>query len=72
MTGVAAEDEHLVSRRQWLWDHAGRLGGIVLGFFAIAFLAILAVAGYTPAVLFIPVIVAGLVLIILGGRIHGD
>jgi hypothetical protein len=66
------ENETLISKRQWLWEHAGRLAGIVLGIFAIAFLALLAVAGYTPAALFIPVVGAFLVLIIVGGRVHGD
>lgn len=70
MTETVTDEQPLVSRRQWLWDHAGRLGGIVLGLFAVAFLAILAIAGYTPAALFIPVVLAGLVLIVLGGRIH--
>ncbi|MGA8297817.1 MAG: hypothetical protein WB770_12315 [Acidimicrobiales bacterium] len=70
MTGQAVEDNALVSRRQWLWEHAGRLSGIVLGILAIAFLALLAESGYTPAALFIPLVLAGLVLIILGGRIH--
>ena len=72
MTGSAIEHESLVSWRQWLWEHAGRLAGIVLGMLAVAFLAILAIAGYTAAALFIPVLVAGIVLIIVGGRIHGD
>jgi hypothetical protein len=72
MTEAVTEEEPLVSRRRWLWEHAGRLGGIVLGLFSIAFLAILALAGYTPAALFIPVIIAFLVLIIVGGRIHAD
>ncbi|MGB9112763.1 MAG: hypothetical protein WCF24_08570 [Acidimicrobiales bacterium] len=70
MTETVTDEQPLVSRRRWLWDHAGRLGGIVLGLFAVAFLAILAIAGYTPAALFIPVVLAGLVLIVLGGRIH--
>lgn len=72
MMGSATEDDPLVSRRQWLWEHAGRLAGIVLGMLAVAFLAILAIAGYTAAALFIPVLVAGVVLIIVGGRIHGE
>jgi hypothetical protein len=72
MTEAAAQDESIITWRQWLWEHAGRLAGIVLGMFAIAFLAILAEAGYTPAALFIPLVVAFLALIILGGRIRGE
>lgn len=68
----SAENDALISRKQWFWEHIGRLSGIVLGLFAIAFLSLLAVAGYTPAALFIPLVIAGLVLIILGGRIRGD
>lgn len=72
MTGSALENESLISRKRWLWEHAGRLAGVALGLLAIAFLALLAIVGYTPAVLFIPVLIAGLVLIIVGGRLHGD
>jgi hypothetical protein len=72
MRGPVVENETLISRRQWLWEHAGRLAGVVLGIFAIAFLSLLAVAGYTPAALFIPVVGAFLVLIIVGGRVHGN
>jgi hypothetical protein len=72
MTQSVAEDDTLISRRQWLWEHIGRIGGLFLGALAIAFLAILAAAGYTPAALFIPLVIAGFALIILGGRIRGD
>jgi hypothetical protein len=70
--GSTIDGEALISRRQWLWEHVGRLAGIVLGVLAVAFMVILALAGYTPAALFIPVVVAFLVLIIVGGRLHGD
>ena len=60
-----------VSRRRWLWDHSGRISGIMLGLLACAFLGFLAAAGYTPAIGLLIVIAAGVALIAIGGRVRG-
>jgi hypothetical protein len=55
----------------WLYDHIGRLSGIVLGLIAVAFLAFLASVGYEPALGLLVVVIVGIVLIILGGKMRG-
>jgi len=57
--------------RGWLWDHIGRLSGIVLGVVAFALLVLLAALGWPPAFGLVVVIVIGLVMIVVGGRIKG-
>jgi len=54
-----------------LWDHIGVISGVVLGLLFFAFLVVLAAAGYTPAFGLIVVIVIGVALVALGGRVHG-
>lgn len=58
-------------RRQWLWDHIGRLSGLFLGLCAFAFLVLLASLGWTPAFALVVVVIMGIVLIILGGKMRG-
>lgn len=55
-----------------LWDHIGRISGVVLGLAVFAFLVVLAVAGDPQALGIIVVVVAGVLLIYLGGRLHGE
>ena len=54
-----------------LWDHIGRISGVVLGLAVAAFLVVLAVAGDPQALGIIVVVVVGVALIYLGGRLHG-
>lgn len=56
--------------RKWLWDHAGRLAAGVLGLIAVAFLVLLAVAGYSAAGILLALVIGGLAMIIIGGRIR--
>jgi hypothetical protein len=58
------------AHKSWLWDHIGRLAGLCLAFVAIGFIALLAVAGYPPAIGLLVFIVAVLVILVVGGRIH--
>jgi len=58
-------------RRQWLWDHIGRLSGAVLGLLALAGLIFLAAIGFKPALGLIAVVLIGLLLIVVGGKMHG-
>lgn len=59
------------SRRQWLWDHIGRLTGLFLGLCAFAFIVLLASLGWTPAYALVVVVLIGMALIIVGGRMRG-
>jgi hypothetical protein len=59
-------------RSSWLYDHIGRLAGIVLLLLAIAFLAFLAVLGFAPALGLLVVFVAGVLMIALGGSLRGS
>lgn len=59
------------STGSWLWAHIGRLAGVLLGLVAFAGLVMLAVAGYSAAYFLVALIVVGLVMIIVGGRIRG-
>jgi hypothetical protein len=59
------------SRRQWLWEHIGRLTGLLLGLVALAFVVLLASLGWAPAYGILVVLVVGVALIALGGRMHG-
>lgn len=60
-----------VSWRQWLWDHIGRLSGLVLGALAFAFLCLLAALGWAPAYGLVVIVVVGVLMIVVGGRIRG-
>lgn len=57
--------------RQWLWDHIGRISGIVLGLVAFAFLVVLAALGWPPAYGLVVLVVIGVAMIVVGGRIKG-
>lgn len=54
-----------------LWDHIGRISGVVLGLLLFALLVLLAVAGDPAALAIIVVVLVGIGLIYLGGRLHG-
>jgi hypothetical protein len=54
-----------------LWDHIGVISGVVLGSIVFAFLVLLAFLGDQAALAIVVVIVAGIALIGLGGKLHG-
>jgi len=58
------------TERSWLYDHIGRLLGVVLGLLTVAVLAFFASLGFRPALFVLVFFFAGLVLIIFGGKIH--
>ena len=60
------------ARQGWLSDHSGRLSGTVLGLAMGGFLSFLAVIGFKPALFLLAFVVAGLVMIVVGGRIRGS
>ena len=60
-----------LSRREWFINHIGRLAGVFLGAICFAFVVFLAAIGFKPAFGIIVVVVVGVVLISLGGRLHG-
>jgi hypothetical protein len=70
MTGEHAETG-TDAPKSWLWEHIGRLAGLCLALITIGFVALLAVAGYAPAVGLLVFIVAVLVMLVVGGRLHG-
>ncbi len=53
-----------------LWDHAGRIAAIFLGIVAALGLLFLAIIGSTPALVLLVVLVVGVAMIALGGRIR--
>ena len=55
----------------WLWDHLGRIAGIALGLAAFALVVVLAAAGWPPAYGLIVLVVIGVAMIAVGGRIKG-
>jgi len=59
------------ARSSWLWEHIGRLSGLVLGMFAFAFVAFLAVIGFRPALFLLVLVVSGVAMIAIGGRMRG-
>ena len=66
------QDARLATRqalRRWLWGHSGRISGLVLGLLAAAFLVLLGVAGYAPAYGLLVLVVVGMLLIVLGGKV---
>jgi hypothetical protein len=62
--------EPIEKPRSWLWDHIGRLTGIVLAVIFMAFLCLLWVAGFPPAGGLLVFLIAVFVMIAVGGRIH--
>jgi hypothetical protein len=66
------QDGATLSRRRWLWDHSGRLSGVVLGLLGCVFLGFLAAAGWAPAIGLLVCIAAGVGLIAIGGRVRGN
>ena len=54
-----------------LVDHIGVLSGLALGLLAFGLVVLLAIAGYTPALTLVVVVVVGVALIVVGGRMHG-
>jgi len=57
-------------RREWLWNHTGRLAGLFIAMLAVAGLVFLSAIGFKPALFLLVFLVAGVVLIALGGRIR--
>jgi hypothetical protein len=57
--------------QSWLWNHIGRLAGGLLLLIAIVFIALLAIAGFRPAVGLLVFLIVAFVLIAVGGRLHG-
>lgn len=53
-----------------LWDHAGRLGAVLIALAVLAGLLFLAIIGYSAALALLIVLIIGLTLIIAGGRIR--
>lgn len=71
MSESRSDEETTEGGGSWLAGHIGRLAGGVLGLAAIAFLAFLAVLGYAPALGVLVVVVAGVLMISLGGAMRG-
>jgi len=67
------DDRHQPEPRvPWrLWDHIGRISGVVLGLMVFGFLVVLAAAGDPQALAVIVIVVVGVALIYFGGRLHG-
>lgn len=57
---------------RWLRDHIGRISGVVLGLIALFFLLLLAAAGDPSAFGILVVIVIGIMLIAVGGKLRGS
>ncbi|HVB04992.1 MAG TPA: hypothetical protein VNF07_01935 [Acidimicrobiales bacterium] len=55
----------------WLGDHVGRLVALTLGFTGLLAIAFLAAIGFRPALGALVVVVVGVALITLGGRMRG-
>lgn len=71
--GPAGEEAAAEERAPWrLWDHIGVISGLLLGLVAFGVLALLALAGDPGALAVIVVVVVGVALIYLGGKMHGS
>jgi hypothetical protein len=69
-SGSAAEVPE--EKEPWrLWDHIGMISGAFLGLIAFAIVVMLALAGDPGAFAIIVVVVMGVALIFLGGKLHG-
>jgi hypothetical protein len=55
----------------WLYNHIGRLSGLVLGLLFVGLLLVLAANGYEPAISLLVIVVAGFVMISLGSLMRG-
>jgi len=53
-----------------LWDHIGVISGLCLGLIVFAFLVLLAILGDQAALAIVVVVVVGVALIGLGGKLH--
>ena len=51
-------------------DHIGVISGLVLGFIALAFVVLLAIKGFEPAITLLVVLVVGILLISVGARMR--
>jgi fucose permease len=69
--GAVEVEQAPQDERSWLYNHIGRLAGIVLGLFVIAVITLLAIAGYEPAISLLVVIVSGFLIISVGGKMRG-
>jgi hypothetical protein len=69
--GAVVVEKAPLEERSWLYNHIGRLAGIVLGLVVIAVIALLAIAGYEPATTLLVVIVSGFLIITVGGKMRG-
>ncbi len=58
-------------RRDWWWAHVGRLSGGLLALAFLAFLALLAAAGFAAAKFLLVLVAIGVAMIVLGGRLRG-
>lgn|GEM_PF-1772852 len=65
-----ANPDVTLTARSWLWDHIGRVAGITLGLLAFAGMVFLAAIGFKPALFLIVLLVAGVAIIAVGGRIR--
>jgi hypothetical protein len=71
MTTEQTGTEPIPERRSWLWDHIGRITGFFLALITLGFIALLAFVGFRPAEGLLVFIVVVLLMIGLGGRLHG-
>lgn len=51
-------------------DHIGVISGLFLGFIALAFVVLLAIKGFEPAITLLVVLVVGILLISVGARMR--
>jgi|GEM_PF-5464738 len=54
----------------WLWHHIGVISGLIIAFLAVASVVFLAIAGFTDALVLLVIVVFGMAMIIVGGRIR--
>ena len=59
-----------MNRDSWLWNHIGRISGMVLFLAAFIATAFLAVIGFRPAIVLLLVLIAGVAMIAIGWRMH--
>ena len=59
-----------VGERSWLYNHIGRLSGLFLVSIAMLSLAFLAAIGVTAALGILVFLFGGVLLIVLGGKVH--
>lgn len=55
-----------------LYDHVGMVAGAILAALALGGTLFLAAVGFTPALLLLVLVFAGVVLIAVGGRLRGS